>query len=121
MRDVISKVVSLGLGFAVASKEQAEKIVEELVKKGEVNKEESKQFVEDLVRKGQEAQATLEEKVRGYMLQAAHELNLTTKDDYVRLKQRVSELELRVAQLEEQLDKSGPPNPSEQTLPPAGP
>ncbi|ULL15307.1 hypothetical protein DVH26_13200 [Paenibacillus sp. H1-7] len=111
MRDLLGKAVSLGLGFAIASKEQAEKVVEELVKKGEVNKDESKQFVDELVRKGQEAQASLEEKVRGYMISAAHELNLTTKDDYVRLKQRVSELERRVAELEEQLRQSGEPLP----------
>ncbi|OXM87484.1 phasin family protein [Paenibacillus rigui] len=100
MRDFLDKAVSLGLGFAVASKEQAEKFVDELIKKGELNKAESQQFVDELVKKGQEAQSALEVKVREYLHKAVHEMNLTTKEDYVRLKNRVAELELRVAQLE---------------------
>ncbi|MFB0840879.1 phasin family protein [Paenibacillus oleatilyticus] len=113
IRDLLGKAVSMGLGFAVVSKEQAEKFVDELVKKGELNKAESQQFVDDLVRKGEEAQSTLEEKVRGYMRQALHEMNLTTKDDYVRLTQRIGELERRVAELEGKQPEAG------QSLPPA--
>ncbi|MCS7462315.1 phasin family protein [Paenibacillus doosanensis] len=114
MKDLFGKAVSLGLGFAVASKEQAEKFVDELVKKGELNKAESQQFVDELVRKGQEAQSSLETKVRGYIRQALHEMNLTTKDDYVRLTQRIGELERRVAELEGQTKGPGQlPPPSE--------
>ncbi|WP_282943396.1 hypothetical protein [Paenibacillus sp. RC67] len=99
---MFEKALSLGLGFAAASKEQAEKFVDEMVKKGEVNKAESQKLVEDLVRKGQEAQSSLEEKVRGTLRQMLHEMNIMTKDDYVRLTQRIGELERRVTELEGQ-------------------
>ncbi|GAA4847937.1 ATP synthase subunit B [Paenibacillus vulneris] len=102
MRELFEKAVALGLGLAVASKEQAEKFVEEMVKKGEVNKAESQKYVDDLIRKGKEAQSSLEEKIRSTVRQVLHEANLTTKDDYVRLTQRIGELERRVTELEGQ-------------------
>lgn len=118
MRDFLDRAVSLGLGFAMASKEQAEKFVDELIKKGELNKAESKQYVDELVRKGQEAQSALEEKVRGYMQKAVHEMNLVTKEDYLSLKQRVVELERRVAELEGRTQEPAAASAPE-SLPPA--
>ncbi|WP_064745761.1 phasin family protein [Paenibacillus sp. UNC451MF] len=115
MREVFEKAVSLGLGFAAASKEQAEKFVDEMVKKGEVTKAESQQYVDELVRKGQETQSTLEEKMRGSLHQMLHEMKLTTKDDYVRLTQRIGELERRVTELEAQAAGTSQP------LPPSNP
>lgn len=112
MRELFEKAVSLGLGFAVASKEQAEKFVDEMVKKGEVNKAESKQFVEELVRKGQAAQSSLEEKVRGTIREMLHDMHIMTKDDYVRLTQRIGELERRVTELEGQAGTAQLPPPS---------
>jgi len=97
---LLEKILSLGLGMAVASKEQIEKFVEEMVSKGELNKAESMRIVEDLIRKGKEAQATLEDKAKNYALQALRGMNLTTKEDYAQLMRRIEELERRVAALE---------------------
>lgn len=55
MRDVLNKAVSLGIGLAVASKEQVEKIVDELVKKGEMSRPESLAFVDEWLKKGEES------------------------------------------------------------------
>lgn len=111
MRDLLGKAVSLGLGFAVASKEQAEKLVDELVQKGEISKSESKQFVDELVRKGQEAQSSLEEKVRGYVSQRLQSMNVATKEDYAELLQRIDRLERRIAELEGRTPNTGQTEP----------
>jgi polyhydroxyalkanoate synthesis regulator phasin len=100
MKDWINKAVSLGLGAAVATKEQAEKFVDELVKKGEVNQSESKQLVDDLIRKGQELQASIDTRIKTYVRSALQDANLTTRDEYLSLKERISELERRVETLE---------------------
>ncbi|GFN30985.1 phasin family protein [Paenibacillus xylaniclasticus] len=100
MKDLFSKAVSFGLGAAIATKEQAEKLVEELVNKGEVNKSESKQLVDELLRKGREVQASIDARVKEYVRSALNEANLTTKDDYNQLKQQIIDLERRVAELE---------------------
>lgn len=60
MKDTIEKMFSLGVGVVVAGKEQVEKTVEELVKKGEVNRAESKELIDRLVKKGEEARQQME-------------------------------------------------------------
>ncbi len=47
MRDTFKKGITLGLGLAASSKEQAEKVMEELMKKGEISKEESDDFLNE--------------------------------------------------------------------------
>jgi polyhydroxyalkanoate synthesis regulator phasin len=114
MKDVLEKAIAVGFGLAAVGKEQAEKFVDELVRRGELTKAESQPAVEELMRKGREAQASLEEKVRGCVRQALADMRLTTRDDYAGLAQRVEQLERRVAELE------GRQAPSDGTPPPAG-
>ena len=52
MKDTIDRLFAFGFGLAIASKEQAEKFVDELVEKGKVAKEESSSAVEELIKKG---------------------------------------------------------------------
>ena len=99
MRDTLRKGMALGLGLAATSKEQAEKMVDELVKKGELTKQESSEFIQDLSKKGEESQKAIDEKVQNKFNQLFSELNVATKDD-------VSALERRIQQLEDQLNKT---------------
>jgi len=95
MKDTFGKAISLGLGLAVAGKEQVERTMDELVKKGELNKAESGSLTEELVRKGEEAKARMEELVRSRVQALLGEGNWATKEDIERLEQRISALERR--------------------------
>ena len=105
MKNMIKKGLALGLGLAITSKEQAEKVVEELVKKGEMTQEESKGFVSELIQKGQETQKELEVFINNKVQQLLGQLNLVTKDEAQRLEQQISQLEERINQLENQQAK----------------
>ncbi|WP_206093397.1 phasin family protein [Paenibacillus yonginensis] len=96
MKDLFNRAVSLGLGVAAQSKEQIEKAVEELVKKGEITRSESSDVVNDLVAKGQEAKRNLEVMVneRVQKLTGAH--NYATKEQVEELLRRVELLEQKV-------------------------
>jgi len=95
MKDVLEKVFSLGLGIAAAGREQIERIVEDLVKKGEISQAESKGLVEDLMKKGEEAQKKIEEIAR----QRLHAIlgDVATKEDIARIEQRLQALEQKIA------------------------
>lgn len=93
MKDALSKVLSLGLGLAAAGKEQIEKTIDELVKKGEVSKEESKAWVEAIVQKGDEARQRIEELARDKVNAMIRERQLATREDIERLEKRIEELE----------------------------
>ncbi|AKP47047.1 MULTISPECIES: phasin family protein [Bacillus] len=91
--DLIKKGLSFGLGLAVTSKEQAEKFVNDLVKKGELSLEESKDMVNQLIQRGEEEKKGLQRIVREQIKQILNELDLATKEDIQKLEQRIQKLE----------------------------
>lgn len=95
MKDLIKKGLALGLGLVAASKEQIEKVVDDLVSKGEVSAAESRDLVEELVKKGEQEQEELKSKVRGYLREILYELDLPSKSDLKSLESRIENLEKR--------------------------
>ncbi|MFK7695166.1 phasin family protein [Paenibacillus sp. HJGM_3] len=95
MKDTIQKAISLGLGLVIASKEQIEKTVDELVKKGEVNRAESKAMVEELIRKGEDTRQQIEAVARERVNAVLGE-RWATREELERLEQRLEALERKV-------------------------
>lgn len=100
MRDMLHRAVSLGLGLAVASKEQIEKTVEELVKKGEVSRAESGEFLEDLLSRGSEAKARMDQAVNDKVQSILKDRGIASQDEVKALEHRIAVLELAIARLE---------------------
>lgn len=95
MRDLIQKGLAIGLGLAVVSKEQIEKLVDELVKKGEVSATESKELIRELSEKGEEEKKELNARIQEQLKKILNDLNIPSKADLERLEQRIQELENR--------------------------
>ena len=95
MKDFINKGLAIGLGLAVVSKEQIEKLVDELVKKGEVSSAESKEMIRDLFEKGEAEKKEMNIRIHEQLEKLLKELNIPTKADLERLEQRIQELENR--------------------------
>ncbi|EQB22633.1 hypothetical protein UNSWDHB_45 [Dehalobacter sp. UNSWDHB] len=95
MKSLIQKGIYIGLGLAMMSKEQVEKIVEELVEKGEVPVTESKNLVSDIINKGEKQQQVLEAKLREKIKEMLVELNIASKDDLAQLEERIKKFETR--------------------------
>nr|WP_207907624.1 polyhydroxyalkanoate synthesis regulator [Effusibacillus lacus] len=91
--DLIKKGLALGIGLAVTSKEQVEKVVDEMVKKGEMSQEESKEVISRLIQRGEEEQRELKRMMREEIKQILAELNIATKEDINRLDRRIQNLE----------------------------
>ena len=92
MKSLIQKGIYIGLGLAMMSKEQVEKIVEELVEKGEVPVTESKNLVSDIINKGEKQQQVLETKLREKIKEILVELNIASKDDLAQLEERIKKI-----------------------------
>jgi polyhydroxyalkanoate synthesis regulator phasin len=93
MKDLINKGLAFGLGLAVVSKEQIEKLVDELVKKGEVSAGESKDLIRDLFEKGEAEKKEMNTRIHDQLGKLLKELNIPTKADLERLEQRIQDLE----------------------------
>ena len=79
MKDMLEKILSLGFGIVAVSKEQVEKVVAELVKRGEVAPTEAKKMVNEMLERGREERERLGEMVRNQINKTLTELNLVSR------------------------------------------
>ncbi len=93
MKNTIGKAVSLAFGLAMVGKEQVEKVVDELVKKGELTKDEAKAWIDALVTKGRETEANVERMAKERLNELLKEQGLATKEEVDLLKKRIEALE----------------------------
>lgn len=105
MSDLFKKAISLGVGLTIVSKEKVEKVVEELVKKGEIAPSESKALIDRLVDRGEEERGAFKAAVQEQVQRVLKELNVPGQSDIAALEARIAVLERRVA---EQEAESGP-------------
>ena len=93
MKDLINKGLAFGLGLAVVSKEQIEKLVEELVKRGEVSAAESKELMRELFEKGEAEKKEMNARIHEQLEKLLKDFSIPTKADLERLEQRIQDLE----------------------------
>ncbi|MDW7679140.1 MAG: phasin family protein [bacterium] len=92
MFDLFKKTVLMGLGAITITKEKAEQIVDELVKKGELAKDDRSKAIQDLLKKAEEQEKILVDKVSAEVNKAIEKLGLPTKKDLERLEKKIDEL-----------------------------
>ncbi|HZG85667.1 phasin family protein [Paenibacillus sp.] len=115
--EVLKKAVALGLGVTAMSKEKAERLVEELVRKGEVRPNESQELLTRLLQRGEEERSELKKIVQEQLRNVLAELRVATKEDVERLDARLTALEGAGGAPA----VAGAESTEPQTAPPAGP
>lgn len=91
--DIFKQVFTLGLGAAVLTKEQIEKTVDTLVKKGEVSSTESKELINQWMEKGEQAKQELDDIVKTRVNQLLSSMDIVTKEEFQELERRIQALE----------------------------
>jgi polyhydroxyalkanoate synthesis regulator phasin len=91
--DLFKQVFTLGLGAAVITKEQIEKTVDTLVKKGEVSSTESKELINQWLEKGEQAKQELDDIVKTRVNQMLSSMDIVTKEEFQELERRIQALE----------------------------
>lgn len=98
LKDVVKRSLALGFGLAVTSKEQIEKAVDDLVKRGEMTHSESQEFLKDLMKKGEKTSDEVEAMIGKRVNQVLDRLELVKKSEVEKLEQRIKELEKRLGE-----------------------
>jgi len=93
MLNLVKKVMLTGVGLAVMTKEKAEELGRELVKKGEITEKEGKEFVEELLSKSEDARKDFEKKVEESVKKVLARMDVVTREDFDKLVERVAALE----------------------------
>jgi polyhydroxyalkanoate synthesis regulator phasin len=93
MADLLEKILLTGLGTVSLTKEKAEKIVNELIARGEIEKARKKETVDDLIKKGNDIKKTLEVMMEAKIKRMIEKMPLVTKSEFEKLEKRISLLE----------------------------
>ncbi len=102
MEDLFKKTISFGIGLFDYTKEKVEHLVDEMVKRGEVNKQDTTKTVEELWEKASKEQSAFWNKVKTYMKSMVDEMALPSRADFKALEERVAALEKRLSELQDQ-------------------
>ena len=97
---VLKDVVNLGLGALVMTKEKAEEVVNELVKKGEVGQDEGKELINDLIKRGEKSKKEIEEQIEKTVKNVVEKLDISTKKEIEELKSEIEELKNKLSKEE---------------------
>jgi len=81
MHTLIERSFLAGIGLLSMTHEKAQKIVDELTQRGEVQKGEAKDWVEQLVHRGEEERQAIRKLIHDEVKSALDELGLATKED----------------------------------------
>jgi polyhydroxyalkanoate synthesis regulator phasin len=79
--DIIRKTVLLGLGLLTLSKEKAEGVVDDLIRRGEVASEDKFKAVDGLLKEAEKQEEELSRKMTGSIHKVVADLGLPTKKD----------------------------------------
>jgi polyhydroxyalkanoate synthesis regulator phasin len=95
-RELLEKTIELGLGAALLTKESATKLVDELVRRGEVSREESKKLVSEMLDKGRGQKEKMEDFIAGIVERSLAKADIARRSQIEELERRLADLERRV-------------------------
>ena len=98
MMDAFRKAFLAGMGAMSLSSERAVKLVNELIKAGELRQKEGRDLVDEMVKKAGELKKEVESTIAKQMDAAYKRLNLVSLDQLKMMECRIQELEKKLTQ-----------------------
>jgi len=97
---MLRQMLYAGIGLAALTKEKAEELIGELVKKGEMSSEEGKDLLNTLMNRIQEESDRLKEKINQQVENAIDSMNLVRKSDLNEILERLEKLEKKLDEIQ---------------------
>ncbi len=91
--DTFKKAMYFGLGALSFTKEKAESIAEDLVKRGEMKDKDRARMVEQLLKEGETQKRVVEEKVSSLVQKTLTDMGLPTQQDFKSIVKRLDGIE----------------------------
>ena len=92
MFDLMKKGMLAGIGLALKTWDEVEKMVQEVQEKGEMSETEGRKFLDDVQKKYEEAQSKLEKRVEQTVKEFLKKTQIVTSDELKELKKEIREL-----------------------------
>jgi len=106
MSDIIKKTILAGLGILSLSREKAEEITKDLIKRGELAKTEEAKFIKDLMEK---SRLEVEKKIEKIVEKTLTKLDIPTRKELNVLKEKVNKLTKQSKQTQKSSSDVGRP------------
>lgn len=94
--DVVRKIALLGVGVASLTREKAEKLTADLVKKGNITQTEGRKLTQDLIKKSVATKKDMEKKIDTELKKAMDSAKFAKDSDMKRLEKKVAQLEKKL-------------------------
>ncbi|MBC7189290.1 hypothetical protein H5U35_03635 [Candidatus Aerophobetes bacterium] len=91
MEKLLRKLLIMGMGAAVLTREKMESFLEEINKASE--KIEEEEFFSRMIRKGEEAREEFKKKMAEELRSLIEKANLATREDILRIEEKIERLE----------------------------
>jgi polyhydroxyalkanoate synthesis regulator phasin len=92
MFDLMKKGMLAGVGLALKTWDEVEKMVKEVQEKGEMSEAEGRKFLDEVQKKYDEAQSKLEKRVEQTVKDFLKKTQIVTSDELKELKKEIREL-----------------------------
>ena len=92
MFDLMKKGMLAGIGLALKTWDEVEKMAQEVQEKGEMSEAEGRKFLDEVQKKYEEAQGKLEKRVEQTVKEFLKKTQIVTTDELKELKKEIREL-----------------------------
>ena len=92
MLDLMKKGMLAGIGLALKTWDEVEKMAQEVQEKGEMSEAEGRKFLDEVQKKYEEAQGKLEKRVEQTVKEFLKKTQIVTTDELKELKKEIREL-----------------------------
>ena len=92
MSDLFEKGIFIGLGLLSVTKEQVEKVVDELIEKGKVSQKEGPKVLKDLLARADEEKKALEARIDSGLAKSLQRLNVPTRKDLEEVNKKLDQI-----------------------------
>ena len=103
MLNLSKKMLLAGIGTLSLTKEKANNIADDLIKRGELSKSESKEFVVGLLDKAEKEKDKLLEKIKPDIEKSLEKMNFASKKSVDNLEKKIDELGNKIDQLSKKI------------------
>ncbi|HSH12712.1 MAG TPA: hypothetical protein VLA15_03150 [Desulfurivibrionaceae bacterium] len=100
MLELIKKGLLTGLGLAVVTKAKLEAVLGKMVDEGKMSREEAAKLLDELLQSGEKQWAEAEEKIGATVKKLVTEMDFCRKEELKELEKKLQALELRLADME---------------------
>lgn len=95
--DIIRKAVLLGLGMISLTREKAEELADDLIKRGEIESAEKFKAVDTLLKAADKQQKELETKIAATVQKIVAEMGLPTRNDMQEIADTLKKIEAKLS------------------------